>query len=112
MLELQGDKIYAYGDNFARGGQALTRGLGFQESPKMSELSKGTGYAEVNAESLKDFDADYIFIDFKNADKAQYEALQKILCGKISRQLKKGMSSQWIMRRSISLAVPQLQWRS
>ena len=65
MLELQGDKIYAYGDNFARGGQALTRGLGFQESPKMSELSKGTGYAEVNAESLKDFDADYIFIDFK-----------------------------------------------
>lgn len=77
LLELQGDKIYAYGDNFARGGQALTRGLGFQESGKMAELSKGVGYAEVNAESLKDFDADYIFIDFKNVDKAQYEALQK-----------------------------------
>ncbi|WP_270323486.1 iron-hydroxamate ABC transporter substrate-binding protein [Lactococcus petauri] len=90
LLELQGDKIYAYGDNFARGGQALTRGLGFQESPKMSELSKGTGYAEVNAESLKDFDADYIFIDFKNADKAQYEALQKNPVWKNLKAVKEG----------------------
>ncbi|PCS00674.1 iron-hydroxamate ABC transporter substrate-binding protein [Lactococcus fujiensis] len=77
ILELQGSKIYAFGDNFARGGQALTTGLGFKQSTKMAELSKGTGYAEVNAESLNNFDADYIFIDFASADKAQYEALQK-----------------------------------
>ena len=76
LLELQGDKIYAYGDNFARGGQALTTGLGFKESSKMAELSKGTGYAEVNAESLSAFDADYIFVDFANTDKAQFAALQ------------------------------------
>jgi len=76
LLELQGDKIYAYGDNFARGGQTLTTGLGFKESAKMAELSKGTGYAEVNAESLKDFDADYIFVDFKSTDQTQYQALQ------------------------------------
>ncbi|MFC4653358.1 iron-hydroxamate ABC transporter substrate-binding protein [Lactococcus nasutitermitis] len=76
LLELQGDKIYAYGDNFARGGQMLTTGLGFKESEKMTELSKGTGYAEVNAESLKNFDANYIFVDFKSVDKAQYQALQ------------------------------------
>lgn len=76
ILELQGDKIYAYGDNFARGGQALTTGLGFRESPKMAALSKGAGYAEVNAESLADFDADWIFIDYKSVDSGQYQALQ------------------------------------
>ncbi|EKF51690.1 iron-hydroxamate ABC transporter substrate-binding protein [Lactococcus garvieae] len=90
LLELQADKIYAYGSNFARGGQALTRGLGFQESAKMAELSKGIGYSEVNAESLKDFDADYIFIDFKNADKAQYEALQKNPVWKNLKAVKEG----------------------
>lgn len=77
LLELQGNKIYAFGDNFARGGQALTTGLGFKESSKMAELSKGAGYAEVNAESLKDFDADYLFVDFAKADKTQYTALTK-----------------------------------
>ncbi|WP_251712518.1 iron-hydroxamate ABC transporter substrate-binding protein [Lactococcus ileimucosae] len=90
LLELQGDKIYAYGDNFARGGQALTRGLGFQKSSKMTELSEGMGYAEVNAESLKDFDADYIFVDFKNADRAQYEALQKNPVWKNLKAVKEG----------------------
>lgn len=76
LLELQGDKVYAFGDNFARGGQALTTGLGFKESSKMSELSKGVGYAEVNTESLGEFDADYIFIDFAEKDKEQYAALK------------------------------------
>ncbi|GBG96004.1 ABC transporter substrate-binding protein [Lactococcus termiticola] len=76
ILELSGDKIYAYGDNFARGGQALTTGLGFKESDKMAELSKGAGFAEVNAESLKAFDADWLFIDYKPADAGQYKALQ------------------------------------
>ena len=77
ILELQGNKIYAFGDNFARGGQALTTGLGFQEAPKMAELSKGAGYAEVSAEGLKAFDADYLFIDFAPADKAQFAALKQ-----------------------------------
>ncbi|MDR0297612.1 MAG: ABC transporter substrate-binding protein [Streptococcaceae bacterium] len=88
ILELQGDKIYAYGDNFARGGQALTYGLGFKESAQMKKLSAGAGYAQVNAESLKDFDADYIFVDFASADSAQFAALSenpafKALKGKI-----------------------------
>lgn len=76
LLELQGDKVYAFGDNFARGGQALTTGLSFKESSKMAELSKGVGYAEVNTESLGEFDADYIFIDFAEKDKEQYAALK------------------------------------
>ncbi|MQW23699.1 MULTISPECIES: iron-hydroxamate ABC transporter substrate-binding protein [unclassified Lactococcus] len=77
ILELQGNKIYAYGSNFGRGGQALTTGLGFKQSEKMTALTNGTGYAEVSAESLAEFDADYIFVDFASTDKAQYEALQK-----------------------------------
>jgi len=90
ILELSGDKIYAYGDNFARGGQALTTGLGFQESSKMAELSKGAGYAEVNNESLKSFDADWIFIDYKSADEGQYKALQSNPVWKELKAVKEG----------------------
>lgn len=77
LIELSGDKIYAYGNNWARGGQALTRGLGFKQSKGMQALSDGDGWKEINAESLADFDADYIFVDFAEADKAQYEKLQE-----------------------------------
>jgi iron complex transport system substrate-binding protein len=90
LLELQGDKIYAYGDNFARGGQTLTTGLGFKESAKMAELSKGTGYAEVNAESLAAFDADYLFVDFSAADKAQFTALENNPTWKNLKAVKEG----------------------
>lgn len=90
LLELQSDKIYAYGDNFARGGQTLTTGLGFKESPKMAALSKGTGYAEVNAESLKDFDADYIFVDFAASDQAQFKALESNPTWKNLKAVKEG----------------------
>lgn len=107
LLELQGDKVYAFGDNFARGGQALTTGLGFKESSKMSELSKGVGYAEVNTESLGEFDADYIFIDFAEKDKEQYAALKIIRLGKILKRLKKDMSSQWTTTKFTSLADQQ-----
>ena len=48
LLELQGDKVYAFGDNFARGGQALTTGLGFKRiKQKWPNSQKGVGYAEV-----------------------------------------------------------------
>lgn len=57
----------------------------------MAELSKGVGYAEVNTESLGEFDADYIFIDFADKDKEQYAALKIIQLGKTSKQLKKDM---------------------
>ncbi|MDR0299938.1 MAG: ABC transporter substrate-binding protein [Streptococcaceae bacterium] len=77
IIELSADKIYAYGSDFARGGQALTRGLGFSESPAMADLTKGVGYAELNAESLGKFDADYIFVDYKTADSSQFQALQQ-----------------------------------
>lgn len=90
LLELQGDKIYAYGNNFARGGQALTTGLGFKQSAKMAELSKGIGYAEVNAESLKEFDADYIFVDFAAVDKAQFTALENNPSWKNLKAVKEG----------------------
>ncbi|HEY0221456.1 ABC transporter substrate-binding protein [Lactovum miscens] len=90
LLELQGGKIYAYGDNFARGGQALTTGLGFKESEKMQSLSKGTGYAEVNAESLASFDADYIFVDYAAADQAQFTALENNPTWKNLNAVKKG----------------------
>lgn len=90
LLELQGDKIYAYGDDFARGGQALTTGLGFKESSKMAALSKGTGYAQVNAESLKDFDADYIFVDFAKTDQAQFIALENNPVWKSLKAVKEG----------------------
>lgn len=90
ILELQADKIYAYGDNFARGGQALTTGLKFRQSDKMAELSKGAGYAEVNAESLAGFDADYIFVDFKKTDEAQFKALENNPVWKNLDAVKKG----------------------
>jgi iron complex transport system substrate-binding protein len=90
LLELQGDKIYAFGDNFARGGQALTTGLGFKQSTKMAELSKGVGYAEVNAESLAAFDADYLFVDFADKDKAQYTALENNPAWKNLKAVKEG----------------------
>ncbi|RZI49725.1 iron-hydroxamate ABC transporter substrate-binding protein [Lactococcus kimchii] len=90
LLELQGDKIYAFGDNFARGGQALTTGLGFKQSKKMAELSKGTGYAEVNAESLAAFDADYLFVDFAEKDKAQFAALENNPAWKNLKAVKEG----------------------
>lgn len=90
ILELQENKIYAYGDDFARGGQTLTTGLGFKESPEMSALSKGAGYAEVNAESLSKFDADYIFVDYKSADKAQFTALENNPTWKNLKAVKEG----------------------
>jgi iron complex transport system substrate-binding protein len=77
LIELQGNKIYAYGDNFARGGQTLTYGLGFEQSPEMKEVSAGAGYKELNIESLASLSADYIFIDYPKQDKAQYDALLK-----------------------------------
>ena len=77
IVELSADKVYLYGDNWGRGGQALTRGLGFKESKEMQEVSDGAGYKEVNIESLADLSADYIFIDYAAADKSQYENLTK-----------------------------------
>jgi iron complex transport system substrate-binding protein len=77
LIELQGNKIYSYGDNFARGGQTLTYGLGFEQSPEMKEISAGSGYKEINIESLASLSADYIFIDYPEADQAQYDALLK-----------------------------------
>ncbi|MFV0556466.1 MAG: ABC transporter substrate-binding protein [Lactovum sp.] len=75
LIELSADKIYAYGSNFARGGQSLTTGLGFKESKAMKKLSEGIGYAELNAENLDEFDADYIFVDYKAADSEQFKTL-------------------------------------
>jgi iron complex transport system substrate-binding protein len=77
LIELQGNKIYAYGDNFARGGQTLTYGLGFEQSAEMQEISDGAGFKELNIESLASLSADYIFIDYPKADQAQYDALLK-----------------------------------
>ncbi|OFI49630.1 ferrichrome ABC transporter substrate-binding protein [Floricoccus tropicus] len=77
IIELSGNKIYSYGSNFGRGGQVLTRGLGFKQSKEMQEITDAGGFKEVNVESLANLSADYIFIDFKNTDKSQYEALTK-----------------------------------
>lgn len=77
IIELNANKIFSYGDNFARGGQTLTRGLGFEQSKEMKEITDGAGWKEVNVESLANLSADYIFIDYPETDKAQYEALTK-----------------------------------
>ncbi|GFH40547.1 ABC transporter substrate-binding protein [Lactococcus insecticola] len=77
IIELVGNKIYAYGNDWGRGGQALTRGLGFKQSSEMQAISDGDGWKELNVESLADLSADYIFVDYAAADKSQYEALTK-----------------------------------
>ncbi|WP_416353838.1 iron-hydroxamate ABC transporter substrate-binding protein [Agrilactobacillus fermenti] len=61
IYELQDGKMYVFGTNFGRGGQALTTGLNFTLPKKVAEVDKGAGFKQVSIEALPQYDADYMF---------------------------------------------------
>ncbi len=61
IYELQDGKLYVYGTNFGRGGQALTTGLNFTLPKKIKAIDKGAGFKQISVEALPQYQADYMF---------------------------------------------------
>lgn len=57
------DKLYVFGANFGRGGQALYHALGLK-APEIieSEVMNGDGWKEISYEVLPEYAADYMFL--------------------------------------------------
>lgn len=63
------DKLYVFGENFGRGGQAVYHALGFKAPERIEEdVIKGEGWKEISFEVLPDYAADYMFLTVYDPD--------------------------------------------
>lgn len=63
------DKLYVFGENFGRGGQAVYHALGFKAPERIEEdVIKGEGWKEISFEVLPEYAADYMFLTVYDPD--------------------------------------------
>nr|WP_025708780.1 ABC transporter substrate-binding protein [Paenibacillus graminis] len=74
ILEHSGKKVWAYGDNFGRGGQPVYQALGRKPPAEVGEEIMEKQWAEISAEVLHKYAGDYLIVtdndqtvqDYKN----------------------------------------------
>lgn len=82
LIEKNGDNIYTYGDNWARGGYILYDQLNLKATKTAEDTLIGNkvGYLSLNKESVPEYAGDVIFYVDKSQDKANmsdYKSLPK-----------------------------------
>lgn len=63
------DKLYVFGENFGRGGQAVYDALGLNAPERIEEdVINGEGWKEISFEVLPEYAADYMFLTVYDPD--------------------------------------------
>lgn len=74
ILEDGGKSIWAYGDNFGRGGQPVYQALGRKPPTAVAAEIMEKQWAEISAEALTNYAGDYIILTSNDLTEADYEA--------------------------------------
>nr|WP_326047928.1 ABC transporter substrate-binding protein [Paenibacillus odorifer] len=74
IMEDGGKSIWAYGDNFGRGGQPVYQALGRKPPTAVAAEIMEKQWAEISTEALAKYAGDYIILTSNNRTEADYKA--------------------------------------
>ncbi|OMP66283.1 hypothetical protein BTO28_13195 [Domibacillus epiphyticus] len=79
LYELQGDKLWIFGDNWGRGGQIIYDQLQLSPPAEMQKLIKeGTQYKELSLEALPQYAADNMFVTTWSGEGSNEEKTEEL----------------------------------